>query len=83
MKRKIEIFGGGCPLCIQTATAIKDATKSCGCELIERTCEGDECCEEAKKYGIKAVPTIVIDGKIAHVGKISSDEFKKILREIA
>lgn len=79
MSHKIEIFTAGCPLCLDTIKAVKEATKECGCEVIEQRCEGTECCEPAKNYGIKAVPSIAIDGKIAHVGKLSAEEFKKYI----
>ena len=79
MTHKIEVFTAGCPLCLDTIAAVKEATKKCGCEVIERRCEGTECCEPAKNYGIKAVPTIVVDGKIAHVGKLSVEEFRRYI----
>lgn len=76
---KIEVFTADCPLCRDTLRAVKEATKECGCEVAEHRCEGTECCEPAKKYGIKAVPSIAVDGKIARVGKISAEEFKKLI----
>ncbi len=57
--------------------AVREATKECGCEVIERGCEGTDCCDEAENYGIKVVPSIVVDGKIAHVGKLSAGEFRR------
>ncbi len=77
MAHKIEVFTAGCPLCLDAMKAVKESTKECGCEVIERRCEGTECCEPANNYGIKAVPTIVVDGKIVHVGKLSAEEFKQ------
>ena len=79
MSHKIEVFTADCPLCLETLTSVREATKECGCEVIERRCEGVECCEPARNYNIKAVPTIVIDGRIAHVGKVSAEEFRKYL----
>ncbi len=79
MTHKIEVFAADCPLCKDTLNEVKEATKDCGCEVIEHRCEGSECCEPARNYGIKAVPTVVVDGKIAHVGKISAEEFKQYI----
>lgn len=79
MAHKIEVFTAGCPLCKDTLSAVKEATKECGCEVIERRCEGTECCDPAKGYDIKAVPTIVVDGKIVHTGKISAEEFNQFI----
>ena len=79
MAHKIEVFTADCHLCKDELNAVKEATKECGCEVIERRCEGDECCEPAKKYSIKAVPTIVVNGKIVHTGKLSAEEFKQYI----
>lgn len=79
MAHKIEVFTADCPLCLDTLKAVKEATRECGCEVIERRCEGKKCCEPAKNYGIKAVPSIVIDGKIGHVGRLTAEEFKKYI----
>jgi len=67
MGRRIEIFTADCSLCKETLRLIKQ--EACAeCEIIERRCE-DEYCEPAKGYGIKALPTVVVDGKIRFVGK--------------
>lgn len=74
---KIEVFTADCPLCNDTLKIIKQV--SCPeCEVIERRCSGEVCCEPAKGYGIKAVPTIVVDGKIRVVGKPSLAEVRSL-----
>lgn len=77
MGRKIEVFTADCPLCQETLRLIRQEACS-ECEIIERRCEGDECCEPAKGYGIKAVPTVVMDGKIRFVGKPTLAEIKRL-----
>ena len=79
MVHKIEVFTANCPLCLDTLKAVKKATKECGCEITEHRCEGEECCGPAKSYGIKAVPCIVMDGKVKHTGKLSAEEFKQYI----
>ncbi len=79
MAHKIEVFTADCPLCLDTLKAITEATKGCGCEVTEHRCEGTECCEPAKNLRIKAVPTIVVDGKTVHVGKLSAEEFRQYI----
>ncbi|MEE9591754.1 MAG: thioredoxin family protein [Thermodesulfobacteriota bacterium] len=69
--RTIEVFTAGCPICKETLDMVRDVTRDCGCEVIERRCEGERCCPEATGYGIKAIPTIVVDGVIAYEGKPS------------
>lgn len=51
-KRKIEVFTAGCALCAETLGAVKKAVASCGCEVIERRCQGPELCAEAKQYRV-------------------------------
>ena len=64
VRRKIEIFTAGCPLCTETVAAVKQAVGSCGCEVIEYNIS-NQISREAQQYGIRAVPTVVIDGQIA------------------
>lgn len=71
-KRTIEVFTAGCPLCDDTLKLVRDAVSDCGCEVIEQRCEGDECCEPAKRYGIRSIPTVVVDGEIVFEGKINA-----------
>ena len=67
MAHKIEVFTVDCPLCKNTLNAVKQATKECGCEVIEKRYKGNECCEPAENYGIKSVPTILVDGKMNQI----------------
>lgn len=78
--RTIEVFTAGCPICDETLKLVKDAVEGCGCDVIERRCTGEECCPEAKGYGVKAVPTIVVDGVIAFEGRPSREWAEKMLR---
>lgn len=73
-KRKIEVFSAGCPLCSETLRMVKEAVSSCGCEVIERRCTGEEQCAEAKAYGVRAMPTVVVDGKIAFEGAVTREQ---------
>lgn len=67
-KRKVEVFTSGCYLCEDTVKLVKDlACPSCEVVVydLSNACESKECLEKAKQYGISAVPTVVVDGKIA------------------
>lgn len=77
MGKRIEVFTADCPLCKETLQLVKQEVCS-ECEVIEQRCQGDSCCEPAKTYGIKAVPTIVMDGKISLIGKPSLTEIKSL-----
>lgn len=77
MGKRIEVFTAGCPLCKDTLDSIKK--EACPeCEVIERRCTGNECCQPAKDYDIKAVPTVVVDGQIAFVGKPTSEQIRQL-----
>jgi hypothetical protein len=78
MTRKIEVFTADCPLCKDTLRIIREAACT-DCEVIERRCAGDDCgCAPAQEYNIRAVPTVVVDGKIALVGKPTPEEAQAI-----
>lgn len=77
MGKRIEVFTADCPLCKDTLELIKKETCS-ECEVIERRCSGNECCQPAKDYDIKAVPTVVVDGKITYVGKPTLEQVRQL-----
>jgi len=63
-KRKVEIFSAGCGVCDETVQLVKQiACDSCEVEVLDM--QQEDVAKRAKKYGIKAVPSVVIDGKIA------------------
>lgn len=81
MKHKIELFRANCKLCDYTEGEIRKAICN-KCELIvyrPEDCVDGSCCVKAENYGVKAVPSIVVDGKIAHTGKLSAEEFEKLI----
>jgi hypothetical protein len=80
-QRRIEVFTAGCPLCDETLTLVQQAVADCGCEVVERRCSGTECCDEAKRYGVRAMPTVVVDGAIVFEGKISKTQARLLTRE--
>ena len=77
--KKIEIFSADCPLCREMIENVKGCECCKDAEIVIRTCSGDTCCDPAKGYEIKSVPTVVVNGKVAIEGKHSKEEIKKIL----
>lgn len=73
-KRTIEIFTAGCHLCAETVAAVKQAVSVCGCDVIEQNVSSDA----ARRYGVRAVPTIVIDGQIAFERKPTDQEIASL-----
>ena len=63
-KRKIEIFSAGCPVCQEAITTIKD--NACiSCDISIHDMNDGAVSIRAKGLGIKSVPAVVIDGKLA------------------
>lgn len=80
---KIEFFRANCRLCDYTENEIKKAVHDEEVVVYRpEDCIDGNCCIKAENYGVKAVPSIVIDGKLAVTGKSSSEEIKKILERL-
>lgn len=83
----IEIFSADCPLCRRVSDII-EVGKCAGCKQIVYDINkvDEKTKEKMKSYGITAVPTTVIDGKIKVVGIPSfpwfcGDEFYEMLKK--
>lgn len=79
-QRTIEVFTAGCPLCDSTLRLVREAVSGCGCQVVERRCQGEECCEPAQRYGIRALPTVVVDGEIVFEGRITPAQAELLRR---
>jgi glutaredoxin len=63
-KRRIEFFSAGCAACEETIKVVNQiACESCEVEVLDM--RQDDVAARAKQYGIRTVPAVVIDGKIA------------------
>jgi glutaredoxin len=64
MKRKIEVFSAGCPACEETIELVNRITcPSCEVEVLDL--RRKDVAERAKRYGIRSVPAVVVDGQLA------------------
>ncbi len=62
--RKIEVFSAGCAVCEETITLInRIACPSCEVEILDM--HRPDVAEKAKRYGIRSVPAVVVNGKLA------------------
>lgn len=75
MARLIEVFTAGCPLCDETVQRVKNAVAQCGCQVVTRAPDSPE----AQQYGIRAVPTIVVDGQVLFVGVPTQEQANALL----
>ncbi|OYT74479.1 MAG: hypothetical protein CFK49_08215 [Armatimonadetes bacterium JP3_11] len=75
MARTIEVFTAGCPLCDETVQRVNNAVAQCGCTVITRTPDSPE----AQRYGIRAVPAIVVDGQLVFTGLPTQEQANVLL----
>lgn len=63
-KRHIEIFSAGCPVCQDTIDLVnKMACPPCEVTILDMN--SDETSKRAATLGIKSVPAVAVDGKLA------------------
>jgi len=63
-KRRIEIFSAGCPTCEESIELVNQiACPSCEVSVLDM--KKAEVASRAKALGIRSVPAVVIDGRLA------------------
>lgn len=74
----IEVFIAGCPLCEPAVQTVKE-TACPNCVVTIYNLQNGEGKEEADKYGVTRVPTVVVDGKVAgccQSGTVNADDLR-------
>ncbi len=66
MPHKIEVFSADCPLCNKIVEEI-EAGKCAGCQL--NVYNIAENLSLARSYGVRVVPTVIIDGEVKIEGR--------------
>ncbi|MDP2706280.1 MAG: thioredoxin family protein [Burkholderiales bacterium] len=62
--RKIEVFSAGCAVCEDTVALInRIACPSCEVEILDM--HQPDVAARAKRYGIRSVPAVVVNGRLA------------------
>ncbi len=61
-KRQIEVFTAGCPVC-EPAVALVNEMACPDCEVTVHNLQ-ESGSVQANKYGLKAVPAVVVDGTL-------------------
>jgi len=63
-QRKVEIFSAGCPACDKAVKLVQDiACPSCDVTVLDMN--DSNVASRAKSLGIRSVPAVVVDGKLA------------------
>jgi hypothetical protein len=63
-KRKIEVFSAGCPACDETVKMVQSIACP-SCEVTVLDMHDPQVALRSKGLGIRSVPAVVIDGKLA------------------
>ncbi len=67
MKRQVEIFTAGCPVCEPIVASVKEATCE-NCEIIihnvSEQCESEICISKMEKYQVKRLPAVAVNGEL-------------------
>ena len=79
-KRVVEIYSAGCSVCLELIDLVNRIACS-DCEVTVRDMKDLAVSDHAKQLGIRSVPAIVIDGKIADCCK-SEEKTEAILRSL-
>ncbi len=66
LPHRMEVFSANCPLCNKIVDEI-EAGKCAGCQLIVYNLS--ESLELARNYGVRVVPTVIVDGEIKIEGR--------------
>lgn len=66
---KVEFFSAECRLCKRTLGILKENFPNLEVDIHRASeCKDGSCCSLAEQYGVRAVPSLVINGKVALVG---------------
>jgi len=63
-KRRVEVFSAGCPACQETV-ALVNSIACPSCEVSVLDMQDPKVATRTKSLGIRSVPAVVIDGKLA------------------
>ena len=63
-RKKIEIFSAGCSTCKETIELVKRIAGPSH-DVVVHDMQKSEVASKAKQHGIRSVPAVVIDGKLA------------------
>ena len=63
-KRSVEVFSAGCPTCEETISMVQQIACP-SCEVLVLDMHDAAVATRAKGLGIRSVPAVVVDGKLA------------------
>ena len=76
---KVEFFSAGCRLCEGALSALTQSFPGLNIEVHQASeCTDGSCCALAAQYGVRAVPSLVVDGEVALVGVPNDRELESL-----
>ncbi len=76
---KIEFFSAECRMCERTLNILNHNFPNIGIEIHKASeCKDGSCCALAEQYGVRAVPSLVVDGKVVLVGLPDEQDIKSL-----
>jgi glutaredoxin 3 len=72
-KRKVEVFSAGCPAC-EEAIRMVEQLACPSCDVTVHDMNDDNVAKRARQLGIRAVPAVAIDGRLAECCAPEIDE---------
>jgi glutaredoxin 3 len=80
-KRKIEVFSAGCALCHEVIDVVRREAGSTS-EVIVRDMMDARFLGRAEKFGIRSVPAVVIDRKLASCCSVQGVDLEMLKAEL-
>ncbi len=77
----IEFFSAECRLCDRTLALLRQTFPSLKIIVHRQSeCVDGSCCALAEKYGVRAVPSLLINGKVVLVGYPNEHEIEELTK---
>ena len=78
---KVEYFSAECRLCQRTYGIIQHHFPNIEIEKHNAAeCVDGSCCELAESYNVRAVPSLVVDGKVIQIGMPTEDDITRLAK---
>lgn len=76
---RVEFFSAECPLCEGTLGILTNNFPNVVIDVHRASeCKDGSCCALAAQYQVRAVPSLVVDGKVALVGLPDEQDLKSL-----
>lgn len=76
---KVEFFSAECRLCERALSILKQNFPSVEIEVHKASeCKDGSCCALAARYGVRAAPSLVVNGKVVMVGVPDEKDIKTL-----